>query len=305
MTIDEKIKQRPEVKILVFFALMLSLVAIPYIFIVYRTHLLTDRPGLSNSLLEGLFAVSAVLAVFLMQRTPGHLPLASYGFRWRGIVSQTAIGAGIGLAIMSAVINVLRLTGHYQIENVNPSFSVLSPAVLYLFVAIFEETVFRGFIFVTLEDKWGSFVALTTTSLLFGLAHLVDTVPGVSFAHHLRSAIFIGFEAGILLTAAFMLTRSLWLGIGIHWAWNFFEGPFYGASVSGTNDVSTFYRAHTMGSQLLTGGTFGPEGGIVCLIIGTLTGLWMLRLVIKQGQWRRNPELVLAPSPMSEIAEKS
>jgi membrane protease YdiL (CAAX protease family) len=226
-----------------------------------------------------------------MQYTPNGLPPSSHGIKFRGIVTNTALGAAIGLALMSAIVNILRVSGHYVIERENLEFSPFLPLILYLLVAVFEETLFRGYIFVTLEQKWGSFVALTTTSLLFGLLHLVDTVPGISFSQHLRASVFIGLEAGVLLNAAFMLTRSLWLGIGIHWAWNFFEGPFYGTNVSGMSDNSSLYAAHTIGRSLFTGGAFGPENGIVCLIICSLAGFLMLRLAIRAGQWRKNPEI--------------
>jgi membrane protease YdiL (CAAX protease family) len=282
---DEKIRQRPEVKILVYFSLILTLSAIPYIYVTYQIGWPQDTIN------EGIIAAAAIISIFLMRSTPGALPPASYGLRIRGIVTQTAIGAGIGLALMSAIYNVLRVTGHYVILRRNTDFSPIEPLILFLFVAVLEETVFRGFIFVTLERKWGSFVAVTTTSLMFGLAHMIDQVPGISFAQHLRAALFIGFEAGIILNAAFMLTRSLWLGIGIHWAWNFFEGPFYGGTVSGMNEPSPLYVAQVSGPTLITGGAFGPEAGIVCLIICTFAGLIMLRLAIRAGEWQPNPEI--------------
>ncbi len=302
---DSKIRQRPEARVLVYFALILALAAIPYVIVVDKERWLHIDPAAYDSVLEGIFASAAVAAVFLMRSTPGAMPIESYGFRLQGIVTQTAIGAAVGLALMSAIMNVLRVTGHYVISGVNHSFSPVQPLILFLFVAIAEETIFRGFIFTTLEAKWGTFIAITTTSLLFGLSHLVDPVPGVSFESHLRSAIFIGVEAGILLNAAFILTRSLWLGIGIHWAWNFFEGPFYGTSVSGMDESAPLYHAHTEGDPLITGGAFGPEGGIVCLIICTLAGLYMLRLGIRAGNWRRNPEIELDLPPDTKNREEA
>jgi membrane protease YdiL (CAAX protease family) len=287
--VNNQIRHRPEVKILVYFALTLALAVLPYMYVVNHAHWI--KTSIYATVQEGIWAAAAVGAVFLMRKAPGALPLNAHGVRWRGIVTQTAIGAGIGLAVMSAIMNILRLGGHYIIDRENLGFSPAIPLTLYLFVAIFEETVFRGFLFVTLEQKWGTFVGLTATSLVFGLAHLVDAVPGVDFAHHLKDALFLALEAGVLLNAAFVLTRSLWLGIGIHWAWNFFEGPFYGTIVSGMSEPTSLYVAHTSGRAILTGGGFGPEGGVVCLAVGTVAGLYMLRLAIRAGQWRANPEI--------------
>jgi membrane protease YdiL (CAAX protease family) len=284
---NQIIRERPEVKILVYFALLLLMVTIPFVYVGSRS-MSTSAHDIA---VEGIFATAAVIAVLVMQHLPNALPLSSHGFTFRGIVIQTAIGAAIGLALMSAIVNTLQLSGHYVADRENIAFAPIPGLALFFLVAVFEETVFRGFIFATLEHKWGSFVALTTTCLLFGLAHLVDAVPGISFAQHLRASLFIGLEAGLLLNASFMLTRSLWLGIGIHWAWNFFEGPFYGTNVSGLVEPAPLYQSHTIGPAFITGGAFGPENGIVCLIIATIAGLVMLRLAIRAGRWQKNPEI--------------
>ena len=146
--------------------------------------------------------------------------------------------------------------------------------------------------FNTLERQSGTLVALTATSIGFGLAHLLDPLPGITLTEHLRAALYLALEAGVLFNAAFLVTRSLWLNIGIHWAWNFFQGPFYGALVSGSKEDSTYYIAHISGPPLLSGGSFGPEASISCLIIGTTAGVLMLITAVKLKQWRSNPELI-------------
>lgn len=96
---------------------------------------------------------------------------------------------------------------------------------------IFEELLFRGVLFRAVETWFGSWAALVVSSLVFGLTDLINphgTVEG---------ALFIAVEAGILLAAAFMLTRRLWLSIGFHVAWNYTQSAIFSSSVSG-NDAS-------------------------------------------------------------------
>jgi hypothetical protein len=89
--------------------------------------------------------------------------------------------------------------------------------------------------------------------------------------------------------ALYLLTRRLWLSIGLHWAWNFFEGPIYGSDVSGIQSASLL-RAHIHGPFLLTGGVFGPEAGVPCLIICTAAAIALIQKMKREGKWVALPE---------------
>ncbi len=85
----------------------------------------------------------------------------------------------------------------------------------------------RGVLFRIVEESLGSWIALALSAALFGALHAFN--PGAT----LTSSIAIALEAGVLLAAVFMVTRRLWMVIGLHTAWNFTEGGVFGASVSG------------------------------------------------------------------------
>lgn len=177
----------------------------------------------------------------------------------------------------------------YHVTAVVPSGLVLAPLLLYLCVGVFEETVFRGYIFQTVEGRWGSGAALVTTCLLFGLSHLANPVPGELPWQKVTGPLLISFEAGLPMAAAYLLTRRLWLPIGIHWAWDYFEGPVYGCPDSGSHDPHTLLHAVLSGPSFITGGPFGPEAGVVLLAVGTTTGIILLRAAIQHGQWQPRP----------------
>jgi len=158
-----------------------------------------------------------------------------------------------------------------------------------LCIAVFQETAMRGCIFQTLERSYGSGIALIASSLFFGLLHLGSPVEGLSTVQWLAGPIFLSFETGLLFTAAYLLTRRLWLPIGLHWGWNFFETSVYGTANSGAweGDPNKLFAGHVYGPFLLTGGTFGPEASLLCLLIGTYAGTVLLRLAVRRGQWRQ------------------
>jgi hypothetical protein len=70
--------------------------------------------------------------------------------------------------------------------------------------------------------------------------------------------------SGLFLASGYLRTRQLWLPIGLHIGWNFFEGPLFGFAVSGTGPF-TLIRQVPTGPELLTGGAFGPEAGLIVL----------------------------------------
>ena len=238
---------------------------------------------------ETLTAASAVGAFWIMVRFADKRPWATAGYSLRALPTQLGGGFALGAAMLTVGVGILAALGVYHVRATVPSVLIFAPLGLYLCVAIFEETFFRGYIFQTLEGRWGSGAALVTTSLLFGLAHLANPVPGASAWMRVAGPLQICLEAGLPLSAAYLLTRRWWLPIGIHWAWDYCEGPIYGCPDSGTHDPHTLLHAALSGPALLTGGPFGPEAGLPFLLVGTLTGVLLLRAAVRRGQWQARP----------------
>ena len=88
--------------------------------------------------------------------------------------------------------------------------------------------------------------------------------------------------AGLLLGAVYMLTRNLWMAMGLHAAWNFTQGFIWDVPVSGF-DVHGLVTARLDGPPLLSGGIFGLEASLVAFICATALGLFYLRLAVKRG----------------------
>jgi membrane protease YdiL (CAAX protease family) len=186
-----------------------------------------------------------------------------------------------GTVIFSIAVAIAGALGIYRIVGVG-SLNGLLPALIVpaIGAAVTEEMLFRGILFRWLEQFGGSWLALLLTSVLFGAAHLNN--PNASWI----AAAGIAMEAGVMLGAAYMLTRSLWFPMGIHAAWNFTQGEIYDIPVSGTK-VDGMVDARLSGDPLLTGNGFGLEASVIAIVVATLFGLWLLWRAIQRGELKR------------------
>ena len=189
---------------------------------------------------------------------------------------------GIGWAVAAvnflAIIVCLFLCGYYRIVTVEFDVaSQLSWLSLFLLVAVVEEVVFRGILFRLITDKWNIAVGLTTSSLLFGLAHLGN--PGAT----LWAALAIALASGWLCGMAYAYHQTIWAPIGMHWAWNYLEGGVFGCAVSGLPlDNLPLITPRISGPDILTGGAFGPEASIICVALGIVLSIVYTVLYFKK-----------------------
>jgi membrane protease YdiL (CAAX protease family) len=190
------------------------------------------------------------------------------------LAPDTAKGLCIGFAFFVVVVLLMYAFGAYRIGSfgTDQPYEIFEAFLMFLMVAVCEEIIFRGILFRWIDEKWGFAAALAVSSLFFGLVHISQ--PGAT----LWSSIAIAIEAGLLLGAAYKYAGSLWLPIGIHWAWNFTEGNIFGFSVSGGDGGASLITPVLSGSDLLTGGIFGAEASLIAPILGVMLSVWFIIL---------------------------
>ena len=291
-SLSRRIWEFPLTRILAFFVVYAFILLIIFVGMRELLQVLSLRRSLTEDLTTtlgyGCMAVAVTLAFSIMVRRVDKRSLLSAGLTFRGMFSETGIGLLIGGGAFSAVIGLMRAVGVYHIQGINSHFHPLLPLLMFFFLGAFQEIGVRGYIFQSLERRWGSRIALIASTVFFGLAHLGVSINGLTTVQWLIGPLFIAFETGLLFTAGYLLTRRLWLPIGLHWGWNFFESSIYGTANTGTggNDPNTLFYDYTHGPFALTGGPFGPEASLICLAVGTYAGLLLLRMAIRKGQWR-------------------
>lgn len=199
------------------------------------------------------------------------------GLRGRGKLAELAVGLLLGTALVTLAVGLITLLGGYRITGISPSPQLLVPLAIGIGAGVIEEVLFRGVLLRVLDSWLGSWAALAITSLLFGLIHLTN--PGAS----VLTALGLVIEAGVLLGAAYLLTRRLWLVIGIHIAWNTVQAGVFSSVVSGTGTQSGLLVAEMQGPTWLTGGSMGIEGSLVTVVLGFAAGIVMLVLAARRG----------------------
>lgn len=173
---------------------------------------------------------------------------------------------------------VIYLKGGYSIISINPILFLIPPFAMAFSSAIFEEILFRGIIFRIIEEKLGSYIALLISAIIFGALHLTN--PNSS----LSAGIGLAIQAGLLLGAAYIYSRSLWFPIAIHFAWNFTQSAIFGANVSGNAMSKTLITSDINGAKWFTGGQFGPEGSIQATVFCLISTIILLILSHKKGK---------------------
>ena len=192
-------------------------------------------------------------------------------------IRELGIGLVFGALLLSLTIAILAALGVYQITGNNGWQFMLATVPGSILSGVLEEVLIRGVIFRILEQWLGSWIALGISAAIFGLLHLLN--PGAT----LLNAAAISIEAGVLLAAAYMLTRRLWLCIGIHVAWNFTQGGIFSVAVSGGSSKGLL-QAKMVGPDWLTGGSFGVEASVLALVVCAAAGVALLRIAAKKDR---------------------
>jgi membrane protease YdiL (CAAX protease family) len=250
----------------------------------------------------------AMLSVWLAGRFLDKRAFSDFGFHLgAGWWLDLLFGIFLGGLLMSVIFFVelglgwVGVVGVFETFGTGVSFlpSMLLPVVMYLCVGIYEETVFRGYQlkngaeglnYPALGPRGAVLVAWVLSSVFFGLLHANN--PNASLISTLNIVL-----AGLMLGFGYVLSGELAIPIGLHIAWNFFQGAVYGFPVSGFGPFgATFVATRPEGPDLWTGGPFGPEAGLLAppaMLLGLL--LIALRTRLRTGKISLHSPLAEGP----------
>ncbi len=255
--------------LIVFVPLMGGSQALIYVLAPSLIQALNEKQGIQFlwgwTVSEWLMLGAILAALWIVGRWIDRRPFSDYGFHFsRHWWLDLAFGLALGAVLMTGIFLTEFLSGWVTIRGLlqsppGVSFGqgLLVAFLLFLAVGIFEELFSRGYLLHNLAEGlnfkfWNAKVALVLAwilaSLLFGAAHASN--PNATLISTVNLVL-----AGLFLGLGYVLTGDLAIPIGLHIAWNFFQGNVYGFPVSGTPVNQVSFLAIEQGGQI-----FGPEG---------------------------------------------
>jgi uncharacterized protein len=244
-------------------------------------------------LIGGIAAlVGVLLTVWLAGRFLDRRSFADFGFHlgggwWLDLFFGMALGALLMTVIFLVELGFgwITVTGafHTPVPGTPFVLALIPPTTIFLCVGVYEELLFRGYQLRNAAEglnlpavgpRKAVILAWILSSAFFGYLHANN--PNAT----LLSTVNI-ILAGLMLGLGYVLTGELAIPIGLHISWNFFQGNVFGfPAVSGFKPVGlTFLSTNQSGPELWTGGSFGPEAGLLApaaMILGSLLiALWV------------------------------
>lgn len=226
---------------------------------------------------EIMDALAALIAIAIMLRnidSKSWSAVALEARAWRAMLLANGVAIG-ALSICVTIVVLFALGAMHFVPDTTSTLltgdashnngtawllSALRIAGVLVPAALFEELVFRGYLWRVFEDSFGPGTSLVVTSLLFGLVHLQN--PGVTVL-----AIANVMIAGVCLGMIRAMTQSLPAAWAAHFMWNWVMAALFHVPVSGFAMGTPGYRAEITGREWLGGGSWGPEGGAACTAV--------------------------------------
>lgn len=259
------------VDILLFYVigtLITMFLCVPLFLIQKASGMEMQEGSLPSLFLERLLMLVGYLSAAVLVLRWRKLPLSLLGMSLRGRGKDLLAGLGVAVLLYAVGFGTSLLMGIVEIASVQwvPR-DLLGTLLFFLLVAVTEEVMLRGFVLGRmLSAGMNRFVALFLSSALFSAMHLFN--PNFALLPFVNILL-----AGCLLGASFLYTRNLCFPVVLHWFWNWLQGPVLGYEVSGMDSGETLLTLRLTGSDLLTGGSFGFEGSLLCTVLlvgGTL-----------------------------------
>jgi uncharacterized protein len=241
------------------------------------------------ALLNEAVAFFCVLFASWMMSKMERRKIADYGLPFRRTFGgRFWQGVLIGFASISALLGGMRLAGVFQLGPISLHGAEIWKygaewGAAFLFVGFFEEYGFRGYALFTITIGMGFWPAAIILSAIFGFIH--HSNPGESWV-----GAFTAGAVGLIFCLLLRRTGNLWMPIGFHAAWDWGESYFYGVPDSGLVTQGHLFSAKFSGPAWLSGGTVGPEGSWLCVVLFVI--LWVIFSLWLRGVKYPNPDAV-------------
>jgi membrane protease YdiL (CAAX protease family) len=182
-------------------------------------------------------------------------------------INNASAGIIAGVGLQALFILIIYLVGTFLIININPFSTLMSPFAFSLTAGFVAEIIIVGIVFRLLEEQTGTAIALAILVIVFAVLHV--NMKGATVITVAATAI----QAGLMLPASYVYSRSLWLPIFLHFGWDFAEPGIFGGINPSTSLTQGLLTSKIAGNSLITGGEAGPQNSLTsllaCLLLGT------------------------------------
>lgn len=245
-----------------------------------------------------LLGIAATLAGIITTKYISKKPFRSLGLKWTNAFRDIGIGVLISAVIMALMYGVLMALGYIHFEGfswwiedasasarftVSGIWTMIAVLFQFIVVAWWEELAFRGILLQNiakgLNIQWG----VVISTLIFAVLHASNPDATV------LSTVLI-MVITLKLVYAYLKTGLLWLPVGLHLGWNFFQASVFGFASSGHRSPSLIAQT-PVAPDWLSGGDFGAENSV--LIVPFVFGsLFLIHLWVKYSRGLRNYKMM-------------
>lgn len=264
----------------VFLASMLIGIVVSFISIIFYTVKMAVSGGITpdnlTRELESFSEGNSMLSILLMplqELVIIILPVVTWKYLFKRPLSKMGLtklkhnykdfiaGLIVGIVAITLVFLLLTMSGSVAVTDWSFHFKIkqLAFIIVYISVGFAEEILARGYIMTTLWQTKNVYIAVFGSAIIFAFMHVLNN--GVSLIAIINLTL-----VGVLLAYMYLKSGNLWMCIGFHITWNYFQGCVYGFEVSGLNSDGII-TTQNIGTNIINGGAFGPEGGLITTVI--------------------------------------
>ncbi len=207
--------------------------------------------------------LAMIFAVILFWKVFDRKPIKEIGLTSiKNGAGDLLSGLIFGAISITVIFFIFLMTGQITVTNdfLNPSFSwmLLADFILMIFVGIGEEVFSRGYC-MTILKRCSIFIVFIIPNVIFALLHILNNNVGIIPLINI-------FLIGLLFSFMYKIRGNIWMPIGYHITWNYFQGSVFGLPVSG-NEMEGIYTSKLVSENIFNGGGFGPEGGLIVTLL--------------------------------------
>lgn len=192
-------------------------------------------------------------------------------------VKEWLIGMFISFGLVGIMVLLMAVLGYYGIDQLGSPWIIVDGVFFFGMGAFLQVLAFRLILFKLSEEWLGSWLAFVLIAAVFGIVHIANPNAG------LQSTVFLVL-GDILLAAAYIYTRRIWMVWGIHWGWNLLQDGVFGMPNSGITDLPSWIQPIVSGPEWITGGPFGIEMSVIATALSLIVGLVMVKKAVEAKQ---------------------